>query len=168
MLFKKLIGTVSGHLTDEVRPVALEAYKCGSSLFENKLVNRLLLPYVDDFLHAVVDNFEARKTLVQAKDLAIIISRAIGTSKVAEKLLKICGEEPSLGVAVQIVSFLTTEPVTEDFYCSCFVLLVECLKDQQLGSHIAVLADFIDINRACKSSLIAAHPAVVQQFLEKE
>jgi len=64
LLFKKLIGTVSSHLTDEVRPVALEAYKCGSSLFENKLVNRLLLPYVEDFLEALAENVLARKTLV--------------------------------------------------------------------------------------------------------
>lgn len=64
LLFKKLVGTVASHLADEVRPVALEAYRCGTSLFDNKLVNRLLLPYVEDFLQVLVENVLARKTLV--------------------------------------------------------------------------------------------------------
>jgi len=53
LLFKKLIGTISDHLADEARLVALEAYRCASFLFESKVVNRFMHPYVEDFLHVL-------------------------------------------------------------------------------------------------------------------
>ena len=49
-----------------------------------------MLPYAEEFLYILAQNVVARKTLVQAKDLVILITRALSTAKVAEKLTKIC------------------------------------------------------------------------------
>jgi hypothetical protein len=47
-----------------------------------------------------------------------------------------------------MVSFLINEPVTDEFYCKCFQLLVDILKIKDAGmAHTNPLADFIDQNK---------------------
>lgn len=53
LLFKKLISTISEHLTDKDRMVAVEAIKCASLVFTRVEV-RMLLIFIEDFLKQII------------------------------------------------------------------------------------------------------------------
>ena len=55
----------------------------------------------------------------------------------------------------QMVSFLINEPLTDEFYCKCFQLLVNTLKNKDAGmAHATPLAEFIDQNKSLMASLL--------------
>lgn len=79
----------------------------------------MLVTFVEDFLHSIIQALAAKKTLVQAKELFFAIRDATGANKTSDKLLKVCKDcckidleqnSSITGITAQLFGYLFSEP----------------------------------------------------------